>query len=141
MIGEVGYLADSNGEIIVNNINDQDEWFTYSSLAELNDEWEDYEEPKGKHWYMTSWGEVWQYGDDPLHEEWRIILGNDFETKEEAEKAVQKLRAWKRLKDKGFRFSDFVYTELCDYARVNIKATMINDNINDDLNLLFGDEE
>jgi hypothetical protein len=32
-------------------------------------------------------------------------LGNYFETKEEAEKAVEKLKAWKRLKDKGFRFT------------------------------------
>ena len=45
-IGEVGYLATSDGTIMVNNINDQDELYEYNSLAELNAEWEDYEEPK-----------------------------------------------------------------------------------------------
>jgi hypothetical protein len=31
-------------------------------------------------------------------------IGNYFETKEEVEKAVEKLKAWKRLKDKGLKF-------------------------------------
>ena len=34
-------------------------------------------------------------------------IGNYFETKEEAELAVRKLKAWKRLKDKGFRFTHY----------------------------------
>ena len=118
----------------------------FNSLAELNEEWEDYEEPKWKHWYMTSWGEVWQYGDDPLHEEWRRILGNDFETKEEAEKAVEKLKAWKRLKDKGFRFCGWTIN---DWFRISICTNTDSDGIYDvekkemkkDLDLLFGGEE
>ena len=40
----------------------------YNTLAELNEEWEDYDE-----------------------------------TREQAEKAVEKLKAWKQLKDKGFQ--------------------------------------
>ena len=35
----------------------------------------------------------------------RKEIGNCFDTIEEAEKAVEKLKAWKRLKDKGFRFT------------------------------------
>ena len=34
----------------------------------------------------------------------RFNLGNCFQTEEEAEKAVEKLKAWKRLKDSGLKF-------------------------------------
>ena len=114
----------------------------YDSLAKLNEEWEDYEEPK-EYWYIDADGSIIQnYKPDFINHllDGLKSIGNYFETKEEAEKAVEKLKAWKRLEDKGFRFSGFVYTELCDYARVNIKATMRNDSINDDLELLFGGE-
>ena len=109
----------------------------YHSLAELNKDWEDYEEPERKHWYMTSWGEVWQYGDESLHEKWRILLGNDFETKEEAEKAVEKLKAWKRLKDKGFRFNGG--DDACISYRLD--PAKWNDKLENDFDLLFGGEE
>jgi len=46
MIGEAGYISTTDGTIIVSNINDQDEWHDYSSLAELNAEWEDYKKQK-----------------------------------------------------------------------------------------------
>ena len=79
---------------------------TYSSLAEFIEEWEDYKEPK-QHWHI--------YGAEPLEidehnwdEDFIMELrsiGNYFNTKEEAEKAVEKLKAWKRLKDKGFRIA------------------------------------
>lgn len=111
--------------------------------------WEDYEEPKdNNYWYIDSLGKIEfhstildEIAGTPNNAMIRKIIGNYFESREEAEKAVEKLKAWKRLKDKGFRFSTFAYTELCDYARVNISATMINDSIHDDLELLFGGEE
>lgn len=37
----------------------------------------------------------------------RLEIGNCFQTKEEAEKAVEKLKAWKRLKDSGLKFKDW----------------------------------
>lgn len=37
----------------------------------------------------------------------RSEIGNCFKTKEEAEKAVEKLKAWKRLKDSGLKFKDW----------------------------------
>ena len=37
----------------------------------------------------------------------RFETGNCFQTKEEAEKAVEKLKAWKRLKDSGLKFKDW----------------------------------
>ena len=114
----------------------------------FHDWFDKYGEPK-EYWFINDLdGEPMKCESrycQPRHfTEWaekRKQIGNYFETKEEAEKAVEKLKAYKRLKDKGFRFSEFVYTELCDYARVNIRATMINDSINEDLMLLFGGEE
>jgi hypothetical protein len=75
------------------------------TLAELNEEWEDYEEPK-EYWYITEQAAVIKMvnnpEDIPNFVERCLSIGNLFETKEEAEKAVEKLKAWKRLKDKGF---------------------------------------
>ena len=60
----------------------------FHSLEELNEEWEDApEEPKG----IKSVGNI----GSSVH----IELGS----KEEAEKAVEKLKAWKRMKDKGVK--------------------------------------
>lgn len=121
-----------------------DSSIVYASLAELNEEWEDYEEPKG--YWCIDWDGGINHIDllgspEGEHEEKKKQIGNYFETKEEAEKAVEKLKAWKRLKDKGFKFNDYLYIELSEYAKVSITATVINDCISDDLMLLFGGEE
>ena len=80
----------------------------YKGLKELNEEWEDYEEPKD-YWFISDGAghEVGIFASEkgllPEIEEYRKEIGNYFETKEEAEKAVEKLKAWKRLKDKGLK--------------------------------------
>lgn len=76
--------------------------YSYNSLAELNEEWEDCKEPK-KDFYIDFDG---TYRESPtnLDLEYREEIGNYFETKEEAEKAIEKLKAWKRLKDAGVSF-------------------------------------
>ena len=119
----------------------------YNSLSELNEEWEDYEEPK-KYWYI--YGDSAQSGDvgDILEDGFRQT-GNYFDTREEAEKAVEKLKAWKRLKDKGFRFNGVTPMEY--FIRFTYdKPRQILDNqqypevaqqFNKDLDLLFGGEE
>ena len=148
--GEIGYPYFQNWKEISCVIVDENaiQIAEYSSLAELNEEWEDYEEPKELKdpYFITEYGEVFPLN---VYEDANSVatvdeykqIGNYFDSREEAEKAVEKLKAWKRLKAKGFRFSDFVYSELSNYARVNIAATMINESVNDDLNLLFGGEE
>ena len=83
-----------------------DQIATYNSLAELNEEWEDYEEPK-TFWAISWAGEPEEYDAKNTPEELKNMakqIGNYFDTREEAEKAVERLRALKRLKDKGFRF-------------------------------------
>lgn len=89
----------------------------YNSLAELNEEWEDYEEPKD-FWYIDDFmivcGTEGEFTTPDLASftkkdiEKLKEIGNYFESKEEAEKAVEKLKAWKRLRDKGFRFIDHI---------------------------------
>ena len=122
-----------------------------NSLAQLNEEWEDYEEPKDywcidtcEGWEICRTKEGFGLADKEDKE-----IGNYFETKEEAEKAVEKLKAWERLKEKGFRFiPEFHRIEEGD-ERGNIMfiACTMNDDKdfiygdNKDLKLLFGGEE
>ena len=118
----------------------------YNSLAELNEEWEDYEEPK-EYWYYdtTKNGveKITHLEDKEKDQE----IGNYFETKEEAEKAVEQLKAWKRLKDKGFRFKFFEETDrgyigdFTIYAHIEPNYSQKYDELDDDLGLLFGGEE
>ena len=117
-------------------------YVNYDSLAELNEEWEDYEEPK-ETWYIDCDGEVYeptrlnQFDLDRMSN-----IGNLFENKEEAEKAVEKLKAWKRLKDKGFKFDGWS----AGLGKNKIYTIFFSHNdgeydLNKDLDLLFGDEE
>lgn len=114
----------------------------FDSLVELNEAWEDYEEP---YWYI--------YGAEPLQvdeQNWNKtfvdelkVIGNYFETKEEAEKAVEKLKAWKRLKQAGLRLSGYQYAG----NRLKISANFPGIDVmepqqrHEDLELLFGGEE
>ena len=111
----------------------------YDSIKDFTDHWEDApEEPKG-FWMINILGIVeYTHGLPENEVEMMKAIGNYFETKEKAEKAVEKLKAWKRLKDKGFRFKGWsgasgsnnqvVY---CDFGKADVSL----------LNLLFGGEE
>lgn len=111
----------------------------YASLAELNKEWEDYEEPKD-HWHIGCEGDVFIDNTERYLKSYSLI-GNDFETKEEAEQAVEKLKAWKRLKDKGFKF--YAYTALgCGEIHFMLDWEDIDEKqLRQDLDLLFGGKE
>lgn len=120
--------------------------YIYNSLAELNEEWEDYEEPLKPYWFINDLdGEPMKCELKNCRKsnfiEWgnhRKQIDNYFETKEEAEKAVEKLKAWKRLKDKGFRFDDFS----ANAAYFTVDGWWIGkDEFTKDMNLLFGGEE
>lgn len=116
---------------------------TYNSLSELNEEWEDYKELKVAY-FIDSQGDICVFSDTEV-DDWtkEKQIGNYFKTKEEAEKTVEKLKAWKRLKDIGYSFDGW-----------NVKTAgsegdhlIINMHIKDCtgceelLDLLFGGEE
>lgn len=143
--GEIGYLIVGRGSdhyVVANN-----EWYTcgkYDSLAELNDEWEDHEEQKYKYWYWINFegviektSSVTEYDTVKNMQE----IDNYFDTREEAEKALEKLKAWKRLKDKGVKITgwealcgDVCITTNLDILDVSTRESAI-------LDLLFGGEE
>lgn len=109
--------------------------FAYKTLAELNEEWEDYEEPK------STIKDVW----------FNSTLANghfveiDFINDKEAEKAVEKLKAWKRLKDKSFRFDGWhigsISNNVDNYIDFHCDNGTDWRDISEDLDLLFGGEE
>lgn len=143
--GEIGkvYLTDNGIEVAIREAM----WSkVYNSLDELNDEWEDYEEPKEKYnyYYLDCDGGIYCYCDTLEKTKGYREIGNYFETEEDAEKAVEKLKAWKRLKEKGHKFGG-IY---CDYILSKNKPVLlieINGDTDEqdkaDLKLLFGGEE
>ena len=112
--------------------------FDFNSLKDLIEEWEDYEEPK-ESYFIDCDGKIYEpvrLNDTDLHN--MTSIGNYFETREEAEQAVEKLKAWKRLKDKGFRFIDHLDRDSGQGMTRYEWDGYIN---GEDLDLLFGDEE
>lgn len=146
--GEIGLVhcdatmfSDKIGVFIDNNhIDLRNPYKIYTSLAELNEEWEDYKEPKVGY-LIDPMEEDCVSADDDCYEEADIErakeLGIWFETREEAEKAVEKLKAWTRLEEKGFKFTGW-NKEYCDEINYRLDTT---EDMSGDLNLLFGGED
>lgn len=122
----------------------QSELNSFNSLTELNSEWEDYEEPK-EWWYIDIHGSHKVTNNDEYYQQVKVAskeIGNYFDTREEAELAVRKLKAWKRLKDEyDFKFTGWKRDE--QYSGDFIITAQDYWNTSDDklLDLLFGAEE
>lgn len=119
----------------------------YETLAELNEEWEDFEEPEMFYWIDYD-GKICKAEIGTMDRTKIKQIGNYFEAREEAELAVRKLKAWKQLKDKGFRFDVVPALGHCDDEKfdISIIATMpakwwYNDKVVDDIHYVFGGEE
>ena len=112
----------------------------YHSLAELNAEWEDAPEEAIQ---------VYLEGIQEVHSEGgRVFI--DYATAKEAELAVRKFKAWKRLKDKGFRFTLTPGVGSLDITpgkfQIEINADMpakwfTCDAVQEDLDICFGGEK
>ena len=105
--------SDNNNHIIVYPEGTL-KYYAYNSLAELNDEWEDAPEEPKEYWCIRENGVVgkrpYPIGIECVEQENRDEMreiGNYFETREEAEKAVEMLKAWKRLKDDGLKIRKY----------------------------------
>lgn len=123
--------------------------YSYTSLAELNEEWEDYEENKYYYAITSIKADAGITKMKNIHNDMTAFdksIGNYFENREEAEQAVEKLKAWKRLKDKGFRFHEWYKPDGCEpfiVIETNIDDDDDVDNmkLHADLDLLFGGED
>lgn len=101
--GEIGKILKQLSEDNQLEVITDTKLYVVKTIAELNEDWEDYEE--SKRYFIDCDGEVYEHARLNDFELDRVSnIGNLFETKEEAKQAVEKLKAWKRLKDKGFRF-------------------------------------
>lgn len=147
--GEIGEFFCSGdpymGEITLGVEFENEETVKYNSLSKMAEEWEDYEEPKD-YWYIDLDGEI--LNDSSVYEDKTVRgmkeIGNYFETKEEAEKAVEKLKAWKRLKDRGFIFCGYEALgcgEIHFTSDWDIEDEYEKGQRRKDLDLLFGGEE
>jgi len=147
--GEIGYFISKNWNETVLIIMDKNgvQLAKYNSLAELNAEWEDYEGPKDKgYWYIDDLCHMRysselldEIGDTPNNWMIRKLCGNYFSSREEAELAVRKLKAWKRLKDNGFRFNGWNGTQMG--SDISYIREVYYEGCTDDMDLLFGGEE
>lgn len=145
--GEIIELLAKPSFVKLNNNYLQSEVNTFDSLAELNAEWEDYIEPKGYWSYDTfdndvTFNSIVNEDDRKADQE----IGNYFGTLEEAEKAVEKLKAWKFLKDMGLKIEGIRYRDNKNYIEWSISQKVRNvhfmsETFNDALHLLFGGEE
>lgn len=116
----------------------------FKHLEDLDD-WEDYEEPKEWYWFIEDNGVIQRschYEDlHPTLDKARKELGNYFSSREEAEKAMEKLKAWKRLGNKGFRFTGYDTNYGHHRASFVFEKEAWATETEPDLDLLFGGEE
>lgn len=119
---------------------------SYESLKQINADWEDYEEDELLYVISAEHKSGYQC---VLKEEYPEIckvakeLGVGFETEKECRKAVEKLKAWKRLKDKGFKFNKWI-TRVLGVLQIDVcfdEYNGISPEDKKDLDLLFGGEE
>ena len=140
-------LSTENGDTICGNLVVAD----YDTLTELNAEWQDAtEEPKGTYFINTQ-GDVqfWDSSSFAYPDDWtkEKEIGNYFDSREEAEKAVEKLKAWKRVKRdlvslNWQRERDGSFSVWGEFKTGNtLRADVYLDIHSKDLDLLFGGEE
>lgn len=144
--GEIADVEISINCMLVTHQDGRIEQYYFDSIKDLL-EWEDYEEPEIGFIIDPMEEDYISADDDSGYDESDIErakeLGIWFESEEEAEKAVEKLKAYKRLKDKGFRLNHWKEAQL----RPNMSCVAITGNIKvdeetkSDLDLLFGEEE
>ena len=138
--GEIGSLKPYGGEdgriwVWIDRLSRPE--YRYNSLAELNKEWEDYEEPKGKalYWMILT---LENFIENEPDDKWVDL--------EDCKQMLKKLKAWERLKDKGFSFNGWT---IDDGLKISICTNFDSDGIYDDdkkeiksdLDICFGGEE
>lgn len=102
----------------------------------------DYEqENRNKYWFIRHNGFIDKASNTYINIQACQEIGNLFETDEQARTAVEKLKAWKRLKDKGFKFLWWLSTSSGDQVDFYIPSDDFDEEAKLDLDLLFGGKE
>lgn len=131
--GEIKELKDIMSAMIDNHV--------VPTLVAIENEWEDVPEEPKEYWYLSGRGEVRCIEDDGVKfDKDHKAIGNYFESPEEAELAVRKLKALKRLKDEGMSIYSFKKEKTgidLDFYTLTILAPRDKDS----LDILFGGEE
>ena len=134
-------------DVIIENLKKNGSTLNAISIDEIKEQWEDIPEEPKEYWSID-WAccgvAETKYSNDDI-DNFNKEIGNYFETEEEAEKAVEKLKAWKRLKDKGFKvdlwdYDGGNYQERIKTGRILFRVKDYEEN-DKDLDLLFGGEE
>lgn len=144
------YMINDNGEAevlayhqttLIKFPNVLDDWF---EEIEENRVWKP-EYAEG-YWHVCEDGTVdhCMFSEDEL-DEGMLAIGNCFKTKDEAEKAVEKLKALRRLRERGLKFIDWEW-EFPTIDSLTIKAqcgcsTEAANQIREDLTTLFCDSK
>ena len=112
-VGDVFYLNEAGSLIHESDGVVAYSWTTIDNFPNILTDWfEEIEEqtrwkPEEGHryYFLDSNSLIYEsfWSDDYIDRN-RSKIGNCFQTKEEAERAVEKLKAWKRLKDSGLKF-------------------------------------
>lgn len=113
---QTGYIVEltgiiCSGDITYMRFDDEKGTFKFAahSLAELNEEWEDYEEAK-EYWYIR--GDDSSIGFSPIGNckvaKRRKEIGNYFDTQKEAKKAVERLKKLQNLKNRGYNIDEYI---------------------------------
>lgn len=157
--GEIAVLTlSNNGETLI--IMKDGDMLAYDVKLSNLKEWEDYEEPKESehYWYIgykndirrTKYHHISDFADNQVTAT-RKEIGNCFESLEEAEKALEKLKAWKRLREKGFSIDGYTNDIGDNYYMPSDFVIKLNYNgdhrksypydVFKDLDLLFGGDD
>ena len=143
--GEIAEASVLNFELVVRYDDGRVE--KYPLLFDYSN-FEYYEEPK-EWWYIDIHGPHKVNSDDEYYQQVKAAskeIGNYFSSQEEAELAVRKLKAFKRLKDEGLRFDDWHYRN-CSISGIAIginasfdasKMDILHSNYIEDLTTCFG---
>lgn len=112
---------------------------TLERFPTIIEDWFEEVEVPDYYLYLDSLGGVCvdQYDADYVDKR-REEIGNSFKSEEKAEKVAKKLKAWKRLKDKGFRFDGWNIP--VDGKGITIFANYPS-GTRADLDLLFSQED
>lgn len=117
----------------------------YDTLPCLIADWEDHEEPKDI-WWLDNEGNI-NYATSEVNDSFKKNreIGNYFKTREEAELAVRKLKAWRRLRDKGIEISHYDFEgnkyETTVEVTLDIPPSAWSDETKRDLGTICGGEE